>query len=107
MNSIIEAWAAGLGTRAFSIFGIAILILLEEKVEIKNLTPLAKEFFFKLKRLKHAQEFLPLPKFELKKFIKEKFLKEIAIEEKTLELLVEFLGNNLWLQENEINKLLS
>jgi len=84
-----------------------ILILLEEKVEIKNLTPLAKEFFFKLKRLKHAQEFLPLPKFELKKFIKEKFLKEIAIEEKTLELLVEFLGNNLWLLENEINKLLS
>jgi len=83
------------------------LILFETKIERKKFNQATKKLFDKLKKIKYSQEFPLLSSWQLKAFIKKNFLKDAAIEEKALDLLIEFLGNNLWAIKNELDKLVS
>jgi len=82
------------------------LVLRDKKIEEKKLFQTAKTLFNKLKKIKYAQEFALLKPWQIKTFIKKNFLLNASIEEKALNLLIDFLGNNLWAVENEINKLI-
>ena len=83
------------------------LILFETKIERRKLNQTTKKLFDKLKKIKYSQEFPFLSPWQLKAFIKKNFLKDVTIEEKALDLLIEFLGNNLWAIKNELDKLIS
>jgi len=80
------------------------IILIHEKGEIDK-----EDFFLKfLKNHSKFQEFKPLEGEKLENWVKKGFLEyktEIAPE--ALELLITYIGNNLWQMENEIKKLVS
>lgn len=76
-----------------------ILIFFEEK-EFKKLGSLYKTI---LKRAFKKQEFEELPFGKIKDFIKKNYRMEI--ENRALDKLIEFCGNNLWQLDREIKKL--
>ena len=80
------------------------IILIYEKKEIG-----AKSIFFKfLEKNSKFQEFLPLGGQQLKNWAVREFKKHDAqIDSGALDLLVGFVGNNLWQMSNEIKKLVN
>jgi len=91
------------------------IILIYERKELEKDNPFLK--FFK-KKVKY-QEFQPLEGQKLKNWVKKEFrdyqsscrqetgLGQTKIEEKTLDRLIDFIGNNLWQMSNEIKKLVN
>lgn len=78
------------------------LIVVFEKKEL----PKRDKLFLNLKKHGKCQEFQPLKEKELKNWMKNEFQKEkIKISEQALNLLLEFVGNDLWQLSNEIKKL--
>jgi DNA polymerase-3 subunit delta len=65
-------------------------------------------FFKEIKKFGKFQEFKPLDKFQLKTWIKEK-IKNLGgkIEEKAIQKLISFVGNELWRMSEEIKKLIA
>ena len=79
-----------------------IILIYEE--EIDENTPLAKE----LKKEAKFQKFNLLEGIFLKNWVKREFQKYSArIEPEALNLLLDFVGNDLWQMENEIKKLVN
>jgi len=61
-----------------------------------------------LKKYAKGQEFQPLEGQKLKNWVKKEFENFGAkIDERALEKIIDFVGNNLWQMENEIKKLVS
>lgn len=80
------------------------IILIYEEKEISQDDKLFR--FFKKKA--KCQEFKPLEGEKLKKWIQKEFSKsQSKIENKALDMLIDFVGNNLWQMSNEIQKLIS
>ena len=78
------------------------LIVVFEKKEL----PKRNKLFLNLKKHGKCQEFQPLKEKELRNWIKGEFQKEkIKISGQAMNLLLEFVGNDLWQLSNEIRKL--
>ncbi len=79
-------------------------ILFSQEGEI----PKNDEFFETLKRYSKWQQFKLLSGEKLKNWVKKEFKKYgTEIEEKALSKLIDFVGNDLWQMENEIQKLVN
>ncbi len=79
-----------------------IIVFYQEEVN-KNDT-----FFKFLKKNAKCQEFSSLGGLKLKEWIRKEFGKyQTEIEPKSLEMLIEYIGNDLWRMSNEIKKLVS
>lgn len=79
------------------------IILISEKQVEEN-----KPLFKKLKKVAKSHNYKLLEKNQLKNWLKKEFQKYSAkIDTQTLELLLNFVGNNLWQMENEIKKLVN
>jgi len=90
------------------------IILFYEENEISK-----NKFFDSLKRCGKSQEFKPIGGERLKIWVKKEFEKlgaphqnkfgtgQAKIEPRALELLINFVGNDLWQMKNEIEKLVS
>ena len=79
-----------------------IIVFYQEEVN-KNDT-----FFKFLKKNAKCQEFSSLGGLKLKEWIRKEFGKyQTEIEPKSLEMLIEYIGNDLWRMANEIKKLAS
>jgi DNA polymerase-3 subunit delta len=79
-----------------------IFLFLEEK------KPESNQFFKFLGKKEKVQEFKPLDGIKLKTWVKKEFEKYGAkVEPAALEKLIEFVGNDLWQMENEIEKLVN
>jgi len=80
------------------------IILFYEAKEVNEKTPL---FIFFKKNVK-SQKFSLLEEQRLRNWIKKEFEKyKVDINESILDLLIDFVGNDLWQMENEIRKLVS
>jgi DNA polymerase-3 subunit delta len=74
----------------------------EEKVSEKD------AFYFFLKKHAQCQEFKLLDEQKLKNWIEKEFLQyHFKINQKTIQTLINFVGNDLWQLSNEIRKLVS
>ncbi|MCK4454305.1 DNA polymerase III subunit delta [Candidatus Parcubacteria bacterium] len=70
--------------------------------------PKNNSFFNLLKKQARCQEFRQLEGLKLKNWIKKEFDNHrTKIEPKALELLIDYVGDDLWRMSNEINKLVS
>ncbi len=78
-----------------------IILFYEEKEIHKN-----NSLFNLLKKEARFQEFKLLDGLELKDWAKKEF-NSVKIESKALELLVDYVGQDLWRMSNEINKLIN
>jgi len=80
------------------------IILFYERNSISEKDP----FLLFLKKHSQSQEFQPLEGQKLKSWVKKEFENYGAkIEERALDKLIEFVGNDLWQMANEIKKLVS
>jgi DNA polymerase-3 subunit delta len=80
------------------------IIIFFEEGEISK----GDNFFQEIKKVAKFQEFKPLNEFRLKFWIEEEVKKyNSKIEEKAINKLIEFVGNDLWQIENEIKKLVA
>lgn len=80
-----------------------IVLFYEDKEFPKN-----NKFFNLLKKQTLCQEFRQLEGLKLKNWIKKEFDNyRVKIEPKALELLIDYVGSDLWRLSNEINKLVS
>jgi DNA polymerase-3 subunit delta len=80
------------------------LFIIYEEKEINKNTPL----FQFLKKYGQSQEFKPLEGEKLKEWLRKELTKfKTEIEPKALELLIVYLGNDLWALSNEIKKLVN
>ena len=70
--------------------------------------PKNDSLFKLLKKYGESQEFEPLEGEQLRRWVKKEFENYgVKIEPKTLEIFLDFVGNNLWRASNEIKKLVS
>jgi DNA polymerase-3 subunit delta len=70
--------------------------------------PESNQLFKFLKKKAKAQEFKRLEKSALRVWLKKKFEKyKVRIEPVAIEILIKYVGNDLWQMENEIGKLVS
>jgi len=91
------------------------IILIYEKKELEKDNP----FFKFLKKESKSQEFRPLEDQKLKGWVKKELksyldsrwqkthVSQLKIEERALDKLIDFIGNNLWQMSNEIKKLVN
>jgi len=80
------------------------LVLLYQEGEIAQSDPLLKS----LKKSGKTQEFNPLEGEKLKKWLRKKLeILGAKADQRTLEKLIEFVGNDLWRLSNEIKKLVN
>jgi len=78
-----------------------VVIFEKNKIAKKN------KLFLALKKYAECQEFQLLKDAELKKWVENEFKKqEIGISYEAINLILEFLGNDLWQISNEIKKLI-
>jgi len=74
----------------------------------ENSIPEKDHLFLFLKKHSQSQEFKPLEGENLKTWIKKEFENfRMKIEQKALDKLIEFVGNDLWQMDNEIKKLVN
>jgi len=72
----------------------------------KNKVPKKNKLFLALKKYAKCQEFKPLKGTELKRWVENEFKKqEIRISYEAINLILEFIGDDLWQISNEIQKL--
>ena len=80
------------------------IILFYENNEVSEKEPL----FVFLKKESKCQEFKLLDKQKLKDWIEKEFsVYQIKIDQKAIQILIDFVGNNLWQMSNEIKKLVN
>jgi len=85
-----------------------IIVFWDNEVRLGELSPSQKKLYQFLKKKKYAEEFKPLNLREVKIWIKKEFEKQgIKIETKTIDLLANIYGNDLWSLKNETNKIVS
>jgi len=78
-----------------------VVVFEKDKISKKN------KLFLALKKCAECQEFQSLKDAELKKWIENEFKKQgIEISYEAINLILEFLGDNLWQISNEIKKLI-
>lgn len=79
-----------------------IVLIYEKEVDENN------PFFKKLKKITKSQNYKLLKESQLRDWVKKEFQKySNKIDAQALELLVNYVGNNLWQMENEIKKLVN
>lgn len=80
-----------------------VIVIFEEGVVDKK-----SKIFESLKKEAKSQEFKPLDAQKLKRWTEKEFKKyKVKIESKALNLLTDFVGNDLWRLNNEIQKLVN
>lgn len=85
-----------------------VIIFWDEEVREQELTSPQKKLYQFLKKKKYSEEFKPLKLHQVKDWIKKEFKKQgVKIEEKSVELLVDIYGNDLWSLKNEVDKLIA
>jgi len=73
----------------------------------KNNIPKKNKLFLALKKYAECQEFKPLKDAELKRWVEKEFEKQgIGISYEAVNLILEFVGNDLWQISNEVQKLI-
>lgn len=85
-----------------------IIVFWDEKIEEKKLNVWQKKIFKILTKEKYAQEFKLLKKLDLEKWIQEKVkIEKVKIEKRAISSLINKYGSNLWLLNNELEKLIA
>ncbi|MDD5172563.1 MAG: DNA polymerase III subunit delta [Patescibacteria group bacterium] len=85
-----------------------VIIFWDEEVNEKKLNSFQKKIFILLKKERFCEEFKLLNAVELKKWIKKRVNNQgFKIDEQSLTLLINAFGNNLWLLNNELEKLMA
>ncbi len=85
-----------------------IIVFWDGEINEKQLNSYQKKLFLLLKKEKFSEEFKSLNVAELKKWVlKQIKFQNFKIDDQGLNLLINTFGNNLWLVNNELNKLMA